>query len=136
MSNFLYLLAKSILVPTPSVQETITGSLIFDLLISNNEPKPPITSFLLCVFVFLTFFFDIPDMNFTSLLANGMLTPLFYNYFHFFFIYILINILYETLQINIYYFNCFLKTETLYLRITYLMLIILSLKKIKSQTKP
>ena len=44
VSNFLNLFAKSILVPTPSVHETITGSLILKLLISNNEPKPPISS--------------------------------------------------------------------------------------------
>ena len=44
VSYFLNLLAKSILVPTPSVQETITGSFIFKLLMSNNEPKPPISS--------------------------------------------------------------------------------------------
>ena len=45
VSNFLNLLATSIFVPTPSVQETMTGSLILILLISNNEPNPPITSF-------------------------------------------------------------------------------------------
>ena len=44
VSNFLYLLANSILVPTPSVHETITGSLIFKLLMSNKEPKPQIIS--------------------------------------------------------------------------------------------
>ena len=44
VSNFLYLLANSILVPTPSVHETITGSLIFKLLMSNKEPNPPIIS--------------------------------------------------------------------------------------------
>ena len=42
VSNFLNLLARSILVPTPSVQETITGSLILRLLMSNSDPKPPI----------------------------------------------------------------------------------------------
>ena len=44
LSNFLYLFAKSILVPTPSVQETIIGSLILILLKSNNDPNPPIIS--------------------------------------------------------------------------------------------
>ena len=44
VSNFLNLFARSILVPTPSVQETITGSLIFSLLISNKDPKFPIFS--------------------------------------------------------------------------------------------
>ena len=42
VSNFLNLFAKSNLVPTPSVHETITGSLIFMLLISKIEPKAPI----------------------------------------------------------------------------------------------
>ena len=44
VSYFLNLLARAILVPTPSVQETITGSLILRLLISNKDPNPPITS--------------------------------------------------------------------------------------------
>ena len=39
VSNFFSLIAKSILVPTPSVQDTITGSLILELLMSNNEKK-------------------------------------------------------------------------------------------------
>ena len=58
VSNFLNLFAKSIFVPTPSVQDTITGSLILILLISNNDPKPPITSLLKEFFFFLTSFFD------------------------------------------------------------------------------
>ena len=70
VSNFLNLFANSILVPTPSVQETITGSLILILLISNSEPKPPIVSFFTATFVFLTFFFDIFDICFTNSLAN------------------------------------------------------------------
>ena len=77
MSNFLNLLAKSILVPTPSVQETITGSFTLRLLISNSEPKPPITSFFEEDFVFLTSFFDISDICLTNLLAREILTPLF-----------------------------------------------------------
>ena len=77
MSNFLNLLAKSILVPTPSVHETITGSFILILLISNNEPNPPITSFFEELFDFLTPFLDTLDICFTNLLANEMLTPLF-----------------------------------------------------------
>ena len=56
VSNFLNLFANSILVPTPSVHETITGSLILRLLISNNEPNPPIKSLLDEFFFFLTFF--------------------------------------------------------------------------------
>ena len=59
VSNFLNLLAKSILVPTPSVQETITGSLILILLMSKADPKAPILSVLNYLSVFLTFFFDI-----------------------------------------------------------------------------
>ena len=43
--NFLNLFAKSILVPTPSVQDTITGSFILMLLKSKREPKPPMLSF-------------------------------------------------------------------------------------------
>ena len=77
VSNFLNLLANSIFVPTPSVQETITGSFIFELLISNKEPNPPITSFLDALFVFLTPFFDMLDICLTNLLAKEMLTPLF-----------------------------------------------------------
>ena len=77
VSNFLNLLAKSILVPTPSVQDTITGSSILILLISNKEPKPPITSLLKDLFVFLTPFLDILDICSTSLLANEIFTPLF-----------------------------------------------------------
>ena len=77
VSNFLNLFANSILVPTPSVHETITGSLIFKLLISNREPKPPMVSFFAKPFVFLTSFLDILDICFTNLLANDMLTPLF-----------------------------------------------------------
>ena len=77
VSNFFNLFAKSILVPTPSVHETITGSLILILLISNNEPNPPIVFLLEKLFVFLTSFFDIFDICFTNLLANEMLTPLF-----------------------------------------------------------
>ena len=56
VSNFLNLLAKSILVPTPSVQDTINGSFIFKLLISNNEPNPPIVSVLEKRFLFLSSF--------------------------------------------------------------------------------
>ena len=52
VSNFLNLFAKSILVPTPSVQDTITGSFILWLLMSNNEPKPPISSFIEFDFLF------------------------------------------------------------------------------------
>ena len=59
------------------MQETITGSLILILLISNKDPKPPITSLLEESFVFLTSFFDILDICLTNLLANEMLTPLF-----------------------------------------------------------
>ena len=77
VSNFLNLFANSSLVPTPSVHETITGSLIFNLLISNNEPNPPITSLSKEFFVFLTPFFDIKDMCFTNLFANEIFTPLF-----------------------------------------------------------
>ena len=56
VSYFLNLFANSIFVPTPSVHETITGSLILTLLISNNEPNPPIISEEEESFVFLTFF--------------------------------------------------------------------------------
>ena len=56
VSNFLNLLAKSIFVPTPSVQETITGSFILELLMSKTDPKPPMLSVLILYFVFLTFF--------------------------------------------------------------------------------
>ena len=77
LSNFCNLLANSIFVPTPSVQETKTGSFIFSLLISNSEPKPPITSLFDETSVFLTFFFDNCDICLTNLLANEILTPLF-----------------------------------------------------------
>ena len=77
VSNFFNLLANSILVPTPSVQETITGSLILRLLISNKDPNPPMVSFFDELFVFLTSFFDIFVICLTNLLANEMLTPLF-----------------------------------------------------------
>ena len=77
VSNFLNLLAKSILVPTPSVQDTITGSFIFKLLISNNEPNPPIVSVLEKRFLFLSSFFDNFDMCLTNLFANEIFTPLF-----------------------------------------------------------
>ena len=77
VSNFLNLLANSIFVPTPSVHETITGSFIFELLISNKDPNPPIVSFSEATFVFLTFFLDILDICVTSLLAN--VTHSFYN---------------------------------------------------------
>ena len=69
--------AKSIFVPTPSVHETIKGSLILILLISNKEPKPPITSLLKDLFVFLTPFLDILDICLTSSFANEIFTPLF-----------------------------------------------------------
>ena len=59
MSNFLYLLAISIFVPTPSVHAIITGSLILILLMSKAEPKAPIFSELNELFAFWTFFFDI-----------------------------------------------------------------------------
>ena len=62
VSNFLNLLAKSIFVPTPSVHETITGSLILILLISNKDPKPPIVSLSKEFFVFWTPFLDKIDM--------------------------------------------------------------------------
>ena len=62
VSNFLSLFANSIFVPTPSVHETITGSLIFRLLISNIDPNPPITSFKDKPFVFLTSFLDKLDI--------------------------------------------------------------------------
>ena len=55
VSYFLNLLAKSILVPTPSVHETITGSLILRLLMSNNEPNPPIISFVMALSFFCHF---------------------------------------------------------------------------------
>ena len=54
--KLLNFLAKSILVPTPSVQETMTGSLIFILLISKVDPKAPIFSELNDLSVFWTFF--------------------------------------------------------------------------------
>ncbi len=44
VSNLLNLLANSILVPTPSVQDTITGSLTLSLLKSKVDPNPPIIS--------------------------------------------------------------------------------------------
>ena len=122
VSNFLNLLAKSILVPTPSVQATITGSLTLMLLMSNKEPNPPIISFLDISFVFLTFLLDTLDIYLTKLLANDMSTPLFYNYFHFF-IYKLIIKFYEITQNNIYS-NCFFKTETLFQKMNCLLLII------------
>ena len=75
--NFLNLFAKSIFVPTPSVQETITGSLIFKLLISKSDPKAPIFSLLNDPFVFLTFFFDNLAICLTNLLAIEIFTPLF-----------------------------------------------------------
>ena len=75
--NFLNLLAKSIFVPTPSVHDTITGSLILNLLMSNKDPKPPILSLKKSFFVFLTFFFDIEEIYFTNLFANEIFTPLF-----------------------------------------------------------
>ena len=56
VSNLLNLFAKSILVPTPSVHETITGSLILILLMSKVDPKAPILSELNDLSVFLTFF--------------------------------------------------------------------------------
>ena len=84
VSYFLNLFAKSILVPTPSVQDTITGSLILIELISNSDPKPPITSLLIEFFVFLTFLFVKLDMCFTNLFANEIFTPLFCNYYAFF----------------------------------------------------
>ena len=39
VSNFLNLFAKSILVPTPSVHDTSTGSLILYLLRSKRDPN-------------------------------------------------------------------------------------------------
>ena len=77
VSNFFNLFANSILVPTPSVHETITGSLILILLISNREPNPPIASFFDELLVFLTLFFYRLDICLTNLLAKEILTPLF-----------------------------------------------------------
>ena len=74
MSNFFNLLANSILVPTPTVQATNIGSLIFIFLKSNNDPNPPIISF---SSEFLTLFLVIEDICLTSLLANEIFTPLF-----------------------------------------------------------
>ena len=61
----------------PSVQETITGSFMLILLISNKDPKPPITSLLKEFFVFLSSFLDKLEICLTSLLANEIFTPLF-----------------------------------------------------------
>ena len=69
VSNFLYLFVRSIFVPTPSVQETIIGSLIFILLISKADPKAPMLSTPNELFVFLTFFLDTLAMCFTNLLV-------------------------------------------------------------------
>ena len=82
--NFLNLLAKSILVPTPSVHETITGSLILNFEISYIDAKLPIFSFKIVSFVFLTLLLDIEDICLTNLLANEIFTLLFCNYFAFF----------------------------------------------------
>ena len=58
--------------PTPSVQATILGFLIF-LGIFEIDPKPPIL-----LNSFLPFFFDeIRDMKFTNLSAAFISTPLF-----------------------------------------------------------
>ena len=84
MLNLFNWLANSILVPTPSVQETNTGSLIFKFLKSNSEPNPPMRSLLNKSFLFLTSFFDISEICFTNLLANEIFTPLLSNYFVFF----------------------------------------------------
>ena len=73
MSNFLNLLAKSNLVPTPSVQETIIGSLILSLLISYNDPNDPI---LLNFPPFLTLLPVIVLICFTNLFPRAMFTPL------------------------------------------------------------
>ena len=64
--NFLNLFARSNFVPTPSVQATITGSLIFILLMSKAEPKAPILTALKDLFVFWTFFLDIEAICFTN----------------------------------------------------------------------
>jgi hypothetical protein len=64
--------AISILVPTPSVQATILGFLIF-FGIFDIDPKPPIL-----LNFFLPFFFDeILDMKLTNLSAALISTPLF-----------------------------------------------------------
>ena len=91
------------------MHDTINGSLILILLISNIEPKPPITSFSYAAFVFLTSFFDNNDICFTSLLANEIFTPLFCNYFVFF---SLIKMIFNCMKIIlpiIFYINCFFK---------------------------
>ena len=72
MSYLLIKLAISILVPTPSVQATIFGLLIFDGM-SEIEPNPPIF-----LNLFLPLFFgEIFYMNLTNLSAASILTPLF-----------------------------------------------------------
>ena len=57
VSNLLKRFARSNLVPTPSVEDTIRGSFILTLLISNKDPKAPILFEFLVLFFFLTFFF-------------------------------------------------------------------------------
>ena len=72
MSNLLSVLAISILVPTPSVQATILGLLMF-LGRLEIEPNPPI----LLNFLLPLFFDEILAMKFTNLSAALILTPLF-----------------------------------------------------------
>ena len=70
--------AISILVPTPSVEEIITGSLIFNFDKSKADPKLSIFLNLFSFVFSLMVFFDIIDMYLTNLSAIEMFTPLFW----------------------------------------------------------
>ena len=59
------------------IKDLGTGSLILNLLISNNDPNPPITSSFRELLFFLTCFLDNEAICLTSLLANEIFTPLF-----------------------------------------------------------
>ena len=59
------------------MQDTITGSLILDLLMSNNEPNPPILPNPVLTFLFWSFFLVSFAICLTKSLAAEIFTPLF-----------------------------------------------------------
>ena len=77
MSSFLNLSAKSSLVPTPSVQETRTGSVILIFVKSKIEAKPPMLFNEEFFFSFWTLLLVNFEICLTNLFPREILTPLF-----------------------------------------------------------
>ena len=73
---FLISLASSIFVPTPSVQDIISGSFIFSLEKSKTEPNPPMFLKDFKLEPKFSVFFEILAICLTNLFADAMLTPL------------------------------------------------------------